>query len=252
MPALAPSPGTIERPAQLAQGSVTAPLPSATPRKRPATVEFPTIESSVGEEILDQTLDQTIDRTVVDHRASAPDPRPLPSIFSVIDRRHAPEMPRTMAEFAAAAFAPPAAPVSIRPRASSWDAVPEPIVPEVAPVTEPQAFAPMFAPEPPTAPAPPPFAPQSPLFEPELALAPRSAPVRRTAPVAASAPTRPRRPTTAAPVRQRQPTFSEAEAAFFAAGEELERVEHDPFLDELDPPAVKRPTLWRRLTGRGR
>jgi hypothetical protein len=44
--------------------------------------------------------------------------------------------------------------------------------------------------------------------------------------------------------------FSASEAAFFAAGEELENAAQDVPYDEVLDGGTPRPTLWRRLTGR--
>jgi hypothetical protein len=210
----APIDAAIEPPpAQLAQGSVTTPLPPVTVplepprRRRPPTVEFPTIESEVMEQSARvEPLPAPI--------APPPAARTLPSIFSVIDRRRVPSSGRA----------------PIEP-----EAVPEPIPyeAETAPRREAaRAHAPVRAPaprhEPVRAPAP----------------RPRSAPVVRTSSRPKSAPiARPgSRP-------KRAPTFSEAEAAFFAAGEELERSDFAGFDDDPDA-GGRRPTLWRRLTGR--
>jgi hypothetical protein len=233
----------IARP-DLAQGSVTAPLPSsvapaetAAParpaaRRRPPTVEFPTLDESD----LAQAADPGTDRTLVDVPRSpepAPPARPLPSLYSVVDRRHAPQLP--------AEPMPVPAPMPIGFR-SEVEAVPEPIPPEIAPVPRPE---PRVISEPRVV-----VDLGPPLGAPAPAPRPRPAPQRQ-----AARPVAPRRPEPAPQPRARiapAAPFSASEAAFFAAGEELERAELDPFLDDLDQAMPPRPTFWRRLTGRHR
>jgi hypothetical protein len=202
---------SVERPIRLANGSITVPLPEENGRKRPPTVEFPTIES----EMIDTPA---VDRPrngrplALQGPASAPASKPLPSIFSVIDRGRA---PLETAPPAVASMAAPPAPSSRVDR----DAVPEPIIHETAAATD-QGRA---------------------LTDPR---APEPSPVRMAV--------RPG-PTRAASARPKRPgSFSDAERAFFAAGEELERVDqHSLADDDLDDLATaRRPTLWRRLTGR--
>jgi hypothetical protein len=183
------SPESIERPAQLAQGSVTAPLPPVR-RKRPSTVEFPTLE-----EMPEPAAAEPLHSPIMPIQ----DDKPLPSIYSVIDRPRAHESPRAIGgastERASASFL-------------------------AASLAE-------------TAPALPSLhvgAGQEP-----IPLERESSP-RRTGRRAATA-------------SRAAASFTAAEDAFFAAGEELERADQEPFAD-LDERPVKRPTLWRRLTGR--
>ncbi|HKE17472.1 MAG TPA: hypothetical protein VKB80_21505 [Kofleriaceae bacterium] len=255
----------IARPG-LAQGSVTAPLPSsvvpaeaaAPARRRPPTVEFPTLDASD----LAQPADPGTDQTLVDVRRvpdPAPPARPLPSLYSVVDRRHAPRPPaESMAGMVAARPAPmmpaPMMPAPMMPapmtmdRRSELEAVPEPIPPEIAPVPrpEPRVMAePRVVVEPRVivdmaprrAPAPAPRARPA-------THRPAARPVASHRPAAVAQP-RPRIAPAAAP-------FSASESAFFAAGEELERADSHPLFDDLDDAMPPRPTLWRRLTGRHR
>jgi hypothetical protein len=212
---------------RLAQGSVTAPLPpmnalsSPQPaRRRPPTVEFPTLDEDEPE------TDPPSDYTLIDPtRSAAADivvPRPperlLPSIHAVVDRRpgRAPRAPERPAVCASRPMHIGRAP---------FEAVPEPIAPEVAPV--PRARVQQAAPR-----------------RSQAVGRSRPGPQRPSRPAMQERPARPASP------RPQSVAFSESEAAFFAAGEELANAARNaPFDEELDG-ATPRPTLWRRLTGR--
>jgi hypothetical protein len=144
------------------------------------------------------------------------------------------------------------------------EAVPEPIPPEMLPVARPETHAGEAAPRQAAhrmpAPRRAPAAPYAAASHAPAAYA--HAPVSAHAPVAAHAPARRRapEPRQAAPAVRRArsrsgvrpaASFSAAEAAFFAEGEELARAEWDAAVDDdLDHVSLKRPGLWRRLTGR--
>jgi hypothetical protein len=213
---------------RLAQGSVTAPLPDmnalASPqpaRRRPPTVEFPTLDEDEPE------VDPPSDYTLIDRTRSAaadivvppPPERLLPSVYSAVDRRPAPA-PRAPERPAVRASQP------MQRGRAPFDAVPEPIAPEVAPA--PRAHVLQAAPR-------------------RASAVGRSRPggQRTSRPAVQERPVR-----RAASPRAQSVAFSESEAAFFAAGEELANAAQNvPFDDELDG-ATPRPTLWRRLTGR--
>jgi len=230
---------SIEPPIRVAQGSVTAPLPSAG-RRRPPTVELPTLEST---EPTPPGPDRvSIARARASRRPAPPEPaRVLPSIFSVIDRRHAPPGSQPAAEVHAPRIIAPAA------AAVSAPAMAEPIRP--APVRE---LEPLRASKPPPT--------DGPAFLSDPAPASQAGPAR-TGPAQAG-PARVSRPADPAPApsssapraRQRRAgSFSEADAAFFRAGEEMEQGDHELFDDAPDPAySLKRPALWRRITGRHR
>jgi hypothetical protein len=300
VPARAGSPRlgpAIEQPVELAQGSVTAALPvvteaarepsppyagpEATPaaRRRPPTVEFPTLEPSDLAAAPAAESEQTFRDLPVASPVAAPADRPLPSIYSIVDRRHAP---------------PPQAPqsvpvVTVHPSSSSSDpgpawsvrherplgpeaeAVPEPIPPEMLPVARPQTHAGEAAarqaarsmPAPRRAPAasyaPPPYAAAHVPVAAHATVA--HAPVAAHAPVRrrAAAPVPEPRHAAAAVRRARSrsgvrpaASFSAAEAAFFAEGEDRARAEWAAVDDDLEHVSLKRPGLWRRLTRRSR
>ncbi len=243
--------------------------PEATPsaRRRPPTVEFPTLDAD--DLAIAGESDQTFrDLPVASSSATLAADRPLPSIYSIVDRRHAPP-----------AQAAPAVPVvTVHPSSSGAfsrrslldaEAVPEPIAPEMAPVARPEprlveAARHLAAPSMP-APRRAPAASYGPAaYAPAHALAAAHAPVeavapaRRRAPAPAAAPAPRRAAPAARSARSRSgarpvASFSAAEAAFFAEGEELARAEWDAAVDdELDHVSLKRPGLWRRLTRRRR
>jgi hypothetical protein len=219
---------------------------------------------------------------------AAPD-RALPSILSVIDRRHAPAgaslgaelpgpriiapsvvAPTRMPAIPAVLAAPPPVAPEVRLTSESVaspevsfasepialpevtievesGAVPEPIALEVSVPTERMVVTPSFAPEPVEPLRAPSAAPAPWSIDSELhldSLPPASAP-RVETPSPAAAPARPR--------QRRSASFSDADAAFFAAGEQMERGEVDGFDDVDDPvPSLRPQPLWRRITGRHR
>ena len=337
-PRLAPA---IERSVELAQGSVTAPMPvvtdatqepspqhagpEATPaaRRRPPTVEFPTLEPSDLAPAPAGESEQTFrDLPAASPVAAVPADKPLPSIYAIVDRRHAPppQAPqavpvvtvhpsssgassrRSHLSSGLASVEPQRAPSSglragalsrsistgdpadfvatptdpgpawsvrhERPLDPESEAVPEPIPPEMLPVARPETHAGEAAarqtarsmPAPRRAPAASYAAPAyAAAHAPIAAHAPVAhapvahAPVRRRAAAPAPEPRRAeaavRRARSRSGVRPAA-SFSAAEAAFFAEGEDRARAEWAAIDDDLEHVSLKRPGLWRRLTRR--
>jgi len=217
-PSIVPMPSPrirrVTRPASLAQGSVTVPLPSD-PRPAPPARVPP------GDARLDRTASPS-DRPAARRRPSGEKPaalaaaKPLPSLFAVIDAKP--------------------------PRRSVFEEAP-PVFEEGRAIVE------IRVPRPTESPAEPAVASPSAIQQRPLTRAPSVSPA---APAAQAARRAGRRASVRADPRAGRPaSFNDADAAFFAAGEELER-DDDPFSADDTPEEIhiQRPSLWQRLTGR--